>query len=65
MQCVRGIGRRLRIAKFSQFFVCQLRGDSQVFDELRVSRFVGLLVAILVYGMTKWERAMKIPGYGT
>lgn len=24
-----------------------------------------ILVAILVFGMTKWERAMKIPGYGT
>ncbi len=23
------------------------------------------LVAILVFGMTRWERAMKIPGYGT
>lgn len=26
--------------------------------------YIGL-VAILVYGMHKWERAMKIPGYGT
>lgn len=24
-----------------------------------------VLVAILVFGMSKWERAMKIPGYGT
>ena len=24
-----------------------------------------VLVAILVFGMTRWERAMKIPGYGT
>lgn len=24
-----------------------------------------ILVAILVFGMTKWERGMKIPGYGT
>ncbi|MEO1141253.1 MAG: amino acid ABC transporter permease, partial [Pseudomonadota bacterium] len=23
-----------------------------------------LLVGILVYGMHRWERAMKIPGYG-
>lgn len=25
--------------------------------------YVGL-VAVLVYGMNKWERNMKIPGYG-
>ena len=24
-----------------------------------------ILVAILVFGMSRWERAMKIPGYGT
>ncbi len=25
--------------------------------------YVGL-VSVLVYGMNKWERKMKIPGYG-
>ena len=44
----------------------QIWSDNVNVPEMMIVLFIFYvgLVAVLVYGMHKWEKAMKIPGYG-